>query len=119
MSNDEKQTMTITEVARAILSGEVDSHLDVIMQAIKERRDAQARLTFLTLKPGDRVRFKSAARPKYLAGKMGTLVDLRDNRVTVDLDNQQTGRFSCGIVTPVTLIEKVVAIEEKTSDKVD
>jgi hypothetical protein len=105
MSN-EKQTTTIEDVARAILNGELDKHLDVIASVIKERRDVQARITFCTLQPGDRIRFKSSVRPKYLAGKLGTLVALRDKRVTVNLDGP-SGRFNRGIVTPVTLIEKV------------
>lgn len=98
--------MTITDLARAILNGDFDANLDVITKVIKERREAQARVTFFSLRPGDKVRFRDGVRPAYLAGATGTLRDLRRSKVTVDLD-KPAGRFNRGIVTPVTLIEKV------------
>jgi len=98
--------VTIEDVARAVVNGELDTYLDAILAVIKERKAAQASILFCTLQPGDRVRFKRDVRPKYLAGKVGTLVALRDKRVTVDLDSP-AGRYNRGIATPVSLLEKV------------
>lgn len=98
--------ITFTDVTSAIITGELDASLDLISQAIKERKEAQSRVLFFALKPGDRIRFTKSVRPKYLAGKVGTLVALRDKKVTVNLDGP-SGRFNRGIVTPVSLIEKI------------
>lgn len=99
--------MDFESLATAILQGKFDDKLDKITSIIKDRKEAKARATFYTLTPGDKVRFVASVRPHYLAGCVGTLRALRNKKVTVDLDEPSAGRFHKGIVTPVTLIEKV------------
>jgi len=99
--------METNTVIAAILKGELDDNLDNIIYVVRERKEALARATFWTLKPGDKVRFTQTVKPRYLAGQTGILVALRQKKVTVKLDDGPTGRFGGQIVTPVTLIEKV------------
>ena len=98
-------------LATMILRGDYDEYLDRLSEVTRERkvtiRDIKGRAKFFTLKPGDKVRFVPTVHPRYLAGLTGTLQELRQKKVTVDLD-APAGRFHRGIVTPVDLIEKVV-----------
>ncbi len=98
--------MDFAAIASAIMAGQLDDRLGAIVDVVKERRDAQARVKFYSLTPGDKVRFVATVRPRYLAGATGTLRALRNTRVTVDLD-KPAGRFHRGIVTPVGLVEKI------------
>jgi hypothetical protein len=98
--------MEFKDVAVAILEGKFDADLEKFQLIVKERRESKARATFYTLATGDKVRFVSTVKPRYLAGQVGTIRELRQKKVTVDLDNPVPG-FQRGIVTPVSLIEKV------------
>lgn len=99
--------MEFKDVIAAVLDGKFDDNLDKLNSAIKERKEIKGRATFYSLTPGDKVRFVASVKPQYLAGCVGTLRALRNKKVTVDLDEPTGGRFQKGIITPVTLIEKV------------
>ena len=92
-------------IAAGILNGEFDEYLDGMMQTIKSRMDALApKATDYNV--GDRVRYTSNTRPKYLAGEQGTIVQINRTKVVVQLD-RPCGRFRGRITTPVNLIEGI------------
>jgi hypothetical protein len=83
----------------AIAAGELDLHLPAIARAIDARLhllhtmlsiDALAELVV-----GDRVRINHRARPQYLHGLHGTIVDVDAQAATISLD-RPTGRFVSG-----------------------
>ena len=87
-----------------IKSGEYDEQLDMILAAVKARKNA--------LKPqiwefliGDRVKMINA-NPTYLNGAMATVKKVNRTKVVIDLDTP-TGRFSRNIVTPLGMLEKI------------
>lgn len=98
--------MELKDVLNAVLTGDFDENLDGLVQAVKDRKEAKNRVMFYSLKPGDKVRFCRQTRPRYLACQTGTLKELRNKKVTVDLDSP-VGKFWKGIITPVDLIEKI------------
>ena len=87
-----------------IKSGEYDDQLDMILAAVKARKEA--------LKPqiwefqiGDRVKIVNA-NPKYLNGSTATIKKINRTKVVIDLDTP-TGRFSRNITTPLGMLEKI------------
>ena len=87
-----------------IKSGEYDDQLDMIIAAVRARKDA--------LKPqiwefqiGDRVKIVNA-NPKYLNGSTATVKKINRTKVVIDLDTP-TGRFSRNITTPLGMLEKI------------
>lgn len=112
-------TMAGTDIARSILSGEYDSDLDVLAEAVRMRRkDVKARegrMNALTLKPGDHVRMHGLT-PKILNDAVVEVVSLRRTRVNVKaidgvtnpLAAQRVGTHgTCGV--PLTCVTKVDA----------
>lgn len=87
-----------------IKSGEYDDQLDIILAAVRARKEA--------LKPqiwefqiGDRVKIVNA-NPKYLNGSTATIKKINRTKVVIDLDTP-TGRFSRNITTPLGMLEKI------------
>ena len=87
-----------------IKSGEYDEQLDMILAAVKARKNA--------LKPqiwefliGDRVKIINA-NPKYLNGSTATIKKVNRTKVVIDLDTP-AGRFSHNITTPLGMLEKI------------
>ena len=87
-----------------IKSGEYDDQLDMIIAAVRARKDA--------LKPqiwefqiGDRVKIVNA-NPKYLNGATATIKKVNRTKVVIDLDTPN-GRFSSNITTPLGMLEKI------------
>ena len=97
----------------AIAAGELDSHLPALAQAIDARVsllhtvrsiDALAELCV-----GDHVRINQRARPRYLHGIHGTIIDLDDHSATVCI-HRPVGRFnSREIRCPPLAIDKLAA----------
>lgn len=75
----------IDHVLNAILTGQVDDHLEAIVDAVKDRRAIQARVKFHTVKAGDRGVLRNL-RPKYLIGAPVTVVDRKQTRIGVRID---------------------------------
>ena len=87
-----------------IKSGEYDGQLDMILAAVKARKNA--------LKPqiwefqiGDRVKIVNA-NPKYLNGSTAIIKKVNRTKVVIDLD-APAGRFSHNITTPLGMLEKI------------
>jgi len=101
---------TFEDVATAILTGQFDDKLEPLTAAIRGRKEIQSRAMFYELKHGDRVMINHNANPKYLQGRMATVMTIRQKKVTVDLDNP-VGRFHRGIICPPDML---VLIPEAT-----
>jgi hypothetical protein len=87
-----------------IKSGEYDDQLDMILAAVKARKNA--------LKPqiwefqiGDKVKIINA-NPKYLNGSTATITKVNRTKVVIDLDTP-AGKFSRNITTPLGMLEKI------------
>lgn len=80
-----KTTADFSTLVSEILSGDWDENLDRFADVVKERKDAQSRTLFFSLKPGDRVRLKNL-RPKYLVGTTAIVRGHNRTRITVDFD---------------------------------
>jgi hypothetical protein len=87
-----------------IKSGEFDDQLDMILAAVKARKNA--------LKPqiwefqiGDKVKIINA-NPKYLNGSTATITKVNRTKVVIDLDTP-AGKFSRNITTPLGMLEKI------------
>lgn len=76
-----------------IQAGKYDTHLDGIIQACRYRKEARV----YQLMAGDRVKFGPTVRPKYLAGAKATIINWRQSRVLIQLDESAyAGRFLRG-----------------------
>ena len=73
--------MDIKDVVDAIITGDLDSHLDTIKHQIRTREDNLAGNLFHSLSVGDTVRFNARTRPKKAIGQTGEVV--RKNRTKV------------------------------------
>lgn len=82
-----------------IADGALDPHLAALAQAIHARQHLLHTVRSVTalamLEVGDRVRVNQHARPRYLHGIQGTVVELDERTATVDLD-RPVGRFASG-----------------------
>ena len=87
-----------------IKSGEYDGQLDMILAAVKARKDA-LKPQIWEFRIGDRVKMINA-NPTYLNGAMATVKKVNRTKVVIDLDTP-TGRFSRNIVTPLGMLEKI------------
>ena len=85
----------------AVADGEFDRHIDALAEAVSRRvvllRAAREAILMATLRKGDRVRINHSARPQYLHGQPGTVIDWAGDNVVVRLD-QPVGRFVNGEV---------------------
>jgi hypothetical protein len=98
---------TFTDLATDIITGNLDSDLSRIVEAVRERqheiKDKQARVLRLSLEPGATVYFVSTCHPTYLRGVKAIVRKLNPKKVVVDL-LQPAGRFHKGIICPPTLL---------------
>lgn len=86
--------MEYDDVARAIVDGELDGHLDAFVKLVRDRKESVAKAAALALKPGDQVRLKEI-RPKYLSGTVATVESVTDGKVVVSLpDDYELRRFA-------------------------
>lgn len=97
--------MDIADVRLAILTGDFDPHLDLLIADLQDRKRRLApKASDFTV--GDKVRYVAAVRPKYLAGVEGVVATINRTKIVVRLD-KPVGRFSGLITTPTALVEKV------------
>jgi hypothetical protein len=73
------------EVILALNAGELDDVLDVLSQAVRERKRIAGMVTLATVKPGDKIEL-AGLRPSYLNGLTGTVTGTRNTRILVTLD---------------------------------
>ena len=87
-----------------IKSGEYDGQLDMILAAVKARKNA-LKPQIWEFQVGDKVKIINA-NPKYLNGSTATIKKVNRTKVVIDLDTP-AGRFSHNITTPLGMLEKV------------
>ena len=96
-----------------LLSGELDSKLDQIQGAIKERRKllraTKAAGSMLSLKVGDRVSLHGLS-PKKINGLEGTVISKQRTRVLVDM-GMDSGYGQ--ITVPAQCLDKVEVTDEQ------
>lgn len=82
-----------------IADGALDLHLPALAQAIDARlhllHTVRSVTALATLNVGDRVRINRHARPRYLHGVHGTILELDDRTATVCI-HTPVGRFTSG-----------------------
>ena len=82
-------------VVTAIAMGELDEHLDNIIEAGRAREKIAHRNKAAALKPGDRVRL-TGIRPKGIDGATGTVQSRRQTSLMIVIDKEYApvaGRF--------------------------
>lgn len=84
---------TSTDIISQIIGGDADDNLEGILAAVKERRDALARVTYHSLKVGDAVTITGAQ--KYLEGCPATVVEKNRTKVVVAIAEDR-GRLRAG-----------------------
>jgi transcription antitermination factor NusG len=87
-----------------IKSGEYDDQLDMILAAVKARKNA-LKPQIWEFQVGDKVKIVNA-NPKYLNGATAIIKKVNRTKVVIDLDIP-TGRFSHNITTPLGMLEKI------------
>jgi len=101
------------QIIHDLLSGELDSKLDDIQEAIKERRKliraTKAASSMLSLKVGDRVSLHGLS-PKKINGMEGKIVSKGRTRVGVLMDSD-TGYGE--ITVPAQCLDKVEVTDEQ------
>jgi hypothetical protein len=82
-----------------IADGELDPHLPALARAINARLDllhtVRSATALAMLNVGDRVRINHHARPRYLHGIQGTILELDDHTATICV-HRAVGRFTSG-----------------------
>jgi len=87
-----------------IKSGEYDDQLDMILAAVKARKNA-LKPQIWEFQVGDKVKIVNA-NPKYLNGATAIIKKVNRTKVVIDLDTPN-GRFSSNITTPLGMLEKI------------
>lgn len=87
-----------------IKSGEYDDQLDMILAAVKARKNA-LKPQIWEFQVGDKVKIINA-NPKYLNGSTAIITKVNRTKVVIDLDTPN-GKFSSNITTPISMVEKV------------
>lgn len=87
-----------------IKSGEYDEQLDMILAAVKARKNA-LKPQIWEFQVGDKVKIINA-NPKYLNGATAIIKKVNRTKVVIDLD-APNGKFSHNITTPLGMLEKI------------
>lgn len=107
----------IVEVTDKIDSGDLDTHLLALRDAIDKRlADTRADKSASDFMVGDKVRINERCGTKYLVGDYGVVVGIRRSKIVIALDNPK-GRFvrksadgisvSAEVIVPVAIVDKV------------
>lgn len=99
-----------------LLSGELDSKLDQIQEAIKERRKlmraTNAASSMLNLRKGDRVSLYGLS-PKKINGREGVVFSKKRTRITVKMDDNDMGLID----VPAQCLKKVEVTNEAIASR--
>lgn len=96
----------------AIADGELDAHLTAIADAVYARQELLETINsakaLAMLCVGDRVRFNNTARPQYLRGVQGVVIELDQHTATVCV-HEPIGRFRSGEIRgcPPLLLDRL------------
>jgi hypothetical protein len=93
------------DVAKSVMSGELDSQLEAIAKAVKFRQGILKINEIASMKIGDIVVFNNTPRPKYLRGKEAKIVGMSDGKVDVVLVNK-VRRYSGTVKCPYSILSK-------------
>lgn len=93
-------------VVSGVNVGEYDAFLDLISQAVADRKKVVASKVMHTLVVGDTIRFLPNVKPKYLAGATATVEKVARTRIHVRM-HEPTGKYAGIITVPVGIYEKV------------
>lgn len=104
------QQVNTQDIVESIVAGEYDGDFDRFRDAMKLRGELLGRMKVIDLKVGDRVRFNSHARPKYLQGLEGVVKKKNQASVVVKIEGD-AGKFTGS--TPRCPIQIVDKIEEE------
>lgn len=88
----------VIEATEELTDEELNRYVDWLRAHMKDRanrRNAKARAL---VQVGQRVRLAGNYKPQYLTGMTGEIIELKDKRVLVRLDNGPTGKFRSGNV---------------------
>ena len=106
-------SVTPEAVLEAILGGMFDGREDLIYDAVKDRSRMKARVLLAAINPGDKVIISNRVKPRYYAGRIGTVTKISSTKATIDLDeptyNTNGRKIQNNINVPATLLEKVEA----------
>lgn len=90
-----------------IKTGKYDDQLDMIVQAVKARKDALLPQIW-EFSIGDAVRFNNSTRPKYLQGKTAKVVKVNRSKIVVKIDDMEPfAKYAGNVTVPLSLVEKV------------
>jgi hypothetical protein len=89
-----------------IRKGMYDEDLDLMGQAIIQRRKAISQELFMDIAIGTKVVFRDTVRPTYLRGVEGTVVGKKISKLVVRLSSP-VGRYRGDIRVPTSLVEVV------------
>lgn len=94
-------------LVRRMSDAQYSGFVKALNQMKKADRQVKAARVLASLSKGDKVKIL-AGKPQYLAGKTGTIIEVRQTRVTIDLDCGPIGKFYNGrVITPASLLEKI------------
>lgn len=107
-------TLTFPDFALALLEGDLDEHLDRMEDLIKQRRVLLAKdqdpsaYASKDFQPGDRVQFCGNVSPKYLLGVKGTIIEKKQSRYVMHVDDDPRARQRRGsrTVCPPEILER-------------
>ncbi|MFG2845930.1 hypothetical protein ACGF12_22590 [Kitasatospora sp. NPDC048296] len=81
--------MSLADATRYILTDATEGDLDRMITAIRDRRDALAKIRAAAVTTGSTVTTRNL-KPKYLIGLSGTVAAIDGNRADLDLDEAST-----------------------------
>jgi len=102
--------MQAREILDAIIAGEFDDYKDAFIEAFKSRTEVINMGKRLSFRPGDKVKFNSLTRPKYLQGIEATVEKINSKNIVVRIasDNWGARKFAgVATTTSVALVDKV------------
>lgn len=86
------------ELIDSMTDEELNLLVDYVRHSLKGRAARRNALAQLELSIGTRVRLAGQYKPQYLTGMTGTVVEKKNTRVVVKLDNGPVGKFKSGKV---------------------
>ena len=98
--------LTLKDICEALASGECDSQLDLLREAINARKETLARNRAAALCIGDRVRLTNI-RPRYFEGELATVVGFEGAKIRVETDRRVSARYSQSLIIHNTHFVKI------------
>jgi hypothetical protein len=116
--------LTVDDLAAGITAliedGVLDQHLEQLVEIIHQRRREQDRQQLGNFQVGDRVRLSNHARPSYLAGADGVVIEILHKRLLVRLETPVPGKRAGrqDIACPPSILERLTRAPRSTAPPV-